>query len=78
MLAILIQLGVSQKENLFLYSSCVALASVRPLASPCTLSNHFKSTICPVLDVVNPTHFSSSLFVFGVLVMLCLSNQLSL
>ena len=31
---------------------CVAIASVRPLAS-----DNFESTICPILLVVNPVHF---------------------
>ena len=46
------------------FSCCVTPVSLRSVASPSNLSSHFESTICPVLDVVNSDHFSSTSSVF--------------
>ena len=48
---------------------CVAITSVGPF--PCHFSIHFKSTICPMLGVANPSEFSFTFYVLLVVIHLC-------
>ena len=58
-MAILVSFSAILVMMMTMYSQ-LAIASIRPLACACTLSGYFESTLCPKLDVVNPSYFASN------------------
>lgn len=46
------------------------IASVQLLSSLCILSSHFESTVFPILDLCNPSHFPTSSFFWLLIILL--------